>query len=70
MNFALSVRPSEEMGDCTRQRKNDPTSAGIEPTIFGFDRPLLFRLIYEARQEQAVGDCGCNCGKCERGGYK
>ena len=34
------------------------TSAGIEPTTSGFDRPLLFRLSYEATQQQTVGDNG------------
>ena len=42
MNFPLSVSPSKEMGDRTRQRKKSPTSAGIEPLTFGFDRPIFF----------------------------
>ena len=33
-NVPVSVSPSKEIGDSTRQRKNSPTSAGIEPTIF------------------------------------
>ena len=41
MNFLLSVSPSKEMGNRTRQRKKSLTSAGIEPTTSGFDRPLL-----------------------------
>ena len=52
MNFPLSVSPSKEMGDRMRQRKTSPTSAGIEPTTSGFDRPLLYRQSHEARWEQ------------------
>ena len=59
MNFPLNVSPSKEMGDRTRQRKKFTTSAGIEPMISGDDRPLLYRLSYEARREQV--DCGGNC---------
>ena len=62
MNFPLNVSPSKEMGDRRGQRKKFPTSAGIEPTISGFDRPLLYRLSYEARWEQVVDDYGGNCG--------
>ena len=40
-----------------RTRRESP-----EPTIPGFDRPLLYRLSYEASREQAVGDYGGNCG--------
>ena len=36
--------------------------AGIELTISGFNRPLLYRLSYETRKEQVGGDCGGNCG--------
>ena len=53
MNFPLSVSPSKEMGDHTRKRKTYLTSAGIEPTTSVFDCPLLYRLSYEARLEQA-----------------
>ena len=60
MNFPLSVSPSKEMGDRTRQRKKSPTSPGIEPTISGFDRSLLYRLSHEARRKHVVGDCGGN----------
>ena len=49
MKFPLRVSPSKEMGDRTKQRKN-------------FDRLLLYRLSYEARPEQDVGDYGGNCG--------
>ena len=52
--FPQSVSPRKEMGDRTRQRKKSLTSAGIEPTTSGFDRPLLYRLNYEARREQVV----------------
>ena len=38
------------------------TSAGIEPTTSGFDRPLLYQLSYKGRWEQVVGDYGGNCG--------
>ena len=37
LNFPLSVSASKEMGDHTRQKKESPTSAGIEPTTFGLD---------------------------------
>ena len=62
MNFPLSVSASKEMGDRTRARKKSPTSEGIEPRTSGFDQPLLYRLSYEARREQVVGDYGGNCG--------
>ena len=62
MNFPLSVGPSTEMGDHTRQREKSPTSAGIEPTTSEFDRPSLYRLSYEASREQVVDDNGGNCG--------
>ena len=55
MNFSLSISPSKEMGDRTK------TKVGIEPTPSRFHRPLLFRLSYEARREQVVGDYGVNC---------
>ena len=61
MNFPQSVSPSKEMGDRTRQRKRSLTSAGIEPTTSEFDRPLLYRLSYETRREQVVGNYGGNC---------
>ena len=36
---------------------------GFKPfTTLGFDRPSLYRLIYEARREQVVGDNGGRCG--------
>ena len=54
MKFLLSVSSSKEMGDHTRQRKQSLTSAGIQPTASGFDRPLLYQLSYEARREQVV----------------
>ena len=37
MNFPLLVRHGKEMGDCMKQRKEYPTSPGIEPMTFGFD---------------------------------
>ena len=37
MNFLLSISPSKEMGDQTRQRKKHSTLAGIELTTSGFD---------------------------------
>ena len=49
MNFPRRVRPSKEMG-------NRIESARIETTTSRFDRPLLYRLSYAARREQAVGD--------------
>ena len=53
MNFPLNVGP----GDRTRQKKKkNPTLAGIELATSGFDRPLLYRLSYEARNEY-VGWC-------------
>ena len=61
MDFPLSVRPSEEMGDRTRQRNKSLTSAGIEPTTSRFDRPSLYRLNYEARRKQVDGDYDGNC---------
>ena len=39
-----------------RQRKKSPTSAEIEPTTTRFDRPILYRLNYEARREPVVDD--------------
>ena len=66
----LSVSPSKEMGDRTRQRKKSPTSAGIEFTPSGFDRPLLYQLSYEDRRQQVVSDYGGNCEKCECEGCK
>ena len=45
LNFPLSVSPSKEMEDHTRQRKESPTSAGIEPRTSGFDRPLRNSLV-------------------------
>ena len=62
MNFPLSVSPSKEMGDPTRQQTKSPTSAGVEPTTSGLDRPLLYRLSYEARREQILGGYDGNCG--------
>ena len=46
MKFLLSISSSKEMGDGTRQRKNSPTTAGIEPRppdLDEFDRPLRTR---------------------------
>ena len=60
MNFPLSVGASKEMRDHRGQRKKSPTSAGIEPTTSGFDRPLFYRLSYEGRREQVFGDYGGN----------
>ena len=42
-------------------KKNPLTSAGIEPTTSGFERPLFYRLSNEARWEQVLGDNGGNC---------
>ena len=50
MKFLQSVSSSKETGDCSRQRRKSLTSAGIETTTSGFDRPLLYRLSYEARR--------------------
>ena len=55
MNFLLSISPSKEMGDRTRQIKKSLTSAGI-------DRPLLYRPSYEGRRKQVTGDYSGNCG--------
>ena len=46
------------MGDHTRQRKESPTSAGIETTTSRCDRLLLYRLSDDARREQEVCDYG------------
>ena len=46
MKFLVRVSSSKEMEDCSRQRRKSLTSAGIEPTTSGFDRPLLYRLSY------------------------
>ena len=64
MNFALSVSPSKEMGNRTRQRKKSPTSVRIEQTTSVFDRPLIALPIELQGQsrEQVVGDCSGNCG--------
>ena len=61
MNSPLSASPGKEIGDRTRQRKKSSTSAGIERTPSGFDRPLLYRLSNEERREQVVSDYGGNC---------
>ena len=48
MDFLLSISPSKEMGDCTRQRKNLPP--GQEPNsrpLGGFDHLLLYQMSYE-----------------------
>ena len=50
-----------------RGKEKNLTSAGIETTTSGFDRPLLNRLSYEARWEQVgggggTGDYDGNCG--------
>ena len=55
MKFQLSVSPRKEIGDCTRHRRNLPTSAGIEPTTSGFDQPLLYRLSHEALPTEPRG---------------
>ena len=70
MNFPLSVSPRKEMGDSTSQRKKSPIAAAIKPTTSGFDRPLLYRLSYDARQEQVVGDYGGKLTQCECKGNK
>ena len=62
MKSLLNVSPSKKMGDPTRQRKKSPTSAGVEPTTSGFDRPLLYRLRYDARRGQVDGGYHGNCG--------
>ena len=56
MIFPLCVSPGKEMGGCTRQRKKSPTLAGVEPTTSRFDHRLLYRLNYEAREEQVASD--------------
>ena len=60
MNFPLSVSPSKEIGDRARQGTKSLTSVGIEATTSGSDRPLFYRLSYEARQEQVVGGMKVN----------
>ena len=45
MNFPLSVIPSKEMGDHTRQKKT-LTLAGIEPTTSGFDHCLITGFVF------------------------
>ena len=63
MTSLLSISPSKEMGDCTRQRKRSHTSVGIKLTTTVFDRPLLCQLCPKARWEQVVGDYGgYSCG--------
>ena len=54
--IAANVGPSKKMGDRTRQRKKSLTSVGIEPTTSGLDRPLLYRISYETRREEVLGD--------------
>ena len=60
MNFVKGNGKSHE----TNKKEKIPTSAEIEPTTVGsgFDRPLPYRLSYEANREQVVGDVGGNCG--------
>ena len=70
INFPLTVSPGKEMGHLTRQRKKSPTSARIERTNFGFDRPLLYRLSYEARRDQVVCNYGGNWGNVNVNGTK
>ena len=61
MNLPLSISPSKEMGDRTRQRKKSLNLAGIEPPTSGFDCRLFYRLSYEARREQVGCDNGSTC---------
>ena len=61
MNIVLSVSLSKEIAGHKRQRNVSSTPSGIKSTISGFDRPLLYRLSYEARREEVVGDYGSNC---------
>ena len=46
-------------------KKKSSTSAGLEPTTSGFERPLLYRLNYEARREQVVGDYWWQLRQCD-----
>ena len=55
MKLKLSVSPRKEMKDSQEAKKTPLTSAGIEPTTSVFDKPLLYRLSYEARREQVTG---------------
>ena len=59
-NRIISVIPSKEIVDSTRHRKKCLILAGIEPKTSGFDRPVLYRLSYEARRRQVVSDYGDN----------
>ena len=51
MEFLLSVSPSKD-GRPHESKRKSWTSVGIEPTTYGFDRPLLYRLNYETRREE------------------
>ena len=60
--FLLSVNPSKKMRDRKSQRKNlSPRRELIEPTTTWFNYPLLYRLSYEEKWEQVVGDYVGNC---------
>ena len=50
----VSVTPTNGNGPTQGQRKT-LTRAEIEPTTFGLDHPLLYRLSNKVRREQAVG---------------
>ena len=51
------------------KEKKSLISAGIEP-MSRSGSPLLYRLSYETRRDQVMGDYGSNCGKCECKWYK
>ena len=67
----LQVTKTDGSKNCCRESINFPlsvrkslTSVRIVPMTSGFNRPLLYRLSYEARREQVVRDTGGNWNKC------
>ena len=58
INFPLSV------SETAWGKENIFDPVRIEPTTSRFNRPLLYRVSYEARREEVVCDTGSNCNKC------
>ena len=72
INFPLSVSPSKENARLHEAKKNISEIGGNRThalRIFS-DRPLLYRVSYETRREQVVGDCGAYCGNANMKGTK
>lgn len=61
MKFPLSLSPSKEMGDRTRQKKQNKT-------IFDLGGNPTHRLSHEGWREQVMGDYDGNCGNVDMKG--